>query len=65
MNNLNNEELSLLEEILNDEIIEYAVSSGYGFTNEYIVSLRNIIKKLGLKEISDYDKWGKYYECIN
>lgn len=62
MNNLNNEELSLLEEILNTEIIEYAVSSGYGFTNEYIVSLRNIIKKLGLNEKSDYDKWGKYYE---
>ena len=65
MNNLNNEELSLLEEILNNEIEEYAVSSGYGFTNEYIVSLRNIIKKLGLKETSDYDKWGKFYEWIN
>lgn len=62
MYDLNNEELSLLEEILNDEIIHYAVSSGYGFTNEYIVSLRNIIKKLGLKDTSDYDKWGKYYE---
>ena len=62
MNKLSDEEIALLEEILNTEIIEYAVSSGYGFTNEYIVSLRNIIKKLGLKETYDYDKLGKYYE---
>lgn len=60
MNNLNNEELSLLEEILNDEIIEYAVSSGYGFTNEYIVSLRNIIKKLGLKKNPTMINGGKF-----
>lgn len=62
MSNLNDKEIVLLEEILNGEIIHYAVSNGYGFTNEYIVSIRNIIKKLGLKEKSDYDKWGKIYE---
>lgn len=61
MSKLSDEEIDLLEEILNEEIKNY-LYSGYGFTNEYVVSLRNIIKKLGLNETSDYDKWGKYYE---
>lgn len=54
MNNLNNEELLLLEEILNEEIKSY-LYSGYETTSEYIVSIRSIIKKLGLKEIYKFD----------
>ena len=52
---LNDEELDLLEEIINDEIISY-LESGYKNTSEYVVSCRNILKKLNLKELFNYDK---------
>lgn len=52
---LSDEELDLLEEIINDEIISY-LESGYKNTSEYVVSCRNILKKLNLKELFNYDK---------
>lgn len=52
---LSDEELDLLEEIINDEIISY-LESGYKNTSEYVVSCRNILKKLNLKELFNYEK---------
>ena len=45
----------MLEEIINNEIESY-LDSGYKLTDEYTINLRNLLKKLGLKELWDYDK---------
>ena len=52
----NIDELSILEGLLNEEIIEY-LRSGYGLDNEYVVRMRNILKKLSLEEYYDFEKW--------
>ena len=52
----NIDELNILEGLLNEEIIEY-LRSGYGLDNEYVIHMRNILKKLGLKEYYDFEKW--------
>lgn len=46
---MNEEEKQILEELINEEIKSY-IQSGYRITDEYVITLRNIIKKLGLKE---------------
>ena len=48
-------ELAILEELLNEEIESYC-QSGYSVKSEYVVRLRNMIKKLGLREFYDFDK---------
>ena len=53
---MTDEELSILEELLNEAISSY-LWSGYSIEDEYIIRVRNIIKKLKLKEIYNYDKW--------
>ena len=53
---LNKDDLSILEEIINEEIQSY-FDSGYDIGCDYIVKLRNILKKLKLEEYYDYDKW--------
>lgn len=55
---LNVEELECLQEVINEEILSY-LDSGYNIQDEYIISLRNILKKLNLKEIYDFEK--RYY----
>lgn len=52
---MDKEDLVILEEIINDEI-ESILDSGYKLNSEYVISLRNLLKKLNLKEYWDYDK---------
>jgi len=49
-------ELNILEDLLNEEIIEY-LRSGYGLDNKSVVCMRGILKKLGLEEYYDFEKW--------
>lgn len=51
---LSKKELEYLEEIINDEIIEY-LDSGYSVDDDYVVNLRNLLKKLELEETKNYD----------
>ena len=53
---MNKEELDILEELLNEEILSY-INSGYSINDTYIITLRNIIKKLELKEIYNFDNY--------
>lgn len=55
---MSKEELLYLEEMINEEILEY-LQSGYSIDDEYIITLRNMLKKLGLKEIYNFDKYNK------
>lgn len=55
---MSKEELLYLEEMINEEILEY-LQSGYSIDNEYIITLRNMLKKLGLKEVYNFDKYKK------
>ena len=48
-------DLSILQEVINEEIESY-LESGYNLTDEYVIDLRKILKKLNLKEIYDFDK---------
>ena len=50
-------ELDIIESLLNTEIKEYLLS-GYGRNNEYVISMRSILKKLDLKEYYDFDDEG-------
>ena len=52
----NEKEQKYLEEIINEEIKDY-LSSGYSLEDDYVVTLRGILKKLWLKEIYDFEKW--------
>lgn len=52
---MSEEELSLLEEILNEELLSYA-DSGFKITDECVVNLRSILKKLNLKEIYNFER---------
>ena len=49
------QELSLLEEILNEELCSYA-NSGFKITDECVVNVRSILKKLNLKEIYNFER---------
>ena len=53
---LDKNDLSMLEELINEEIQSY-FNSGYNIESDYIVRLRNILKKLNLEEYYDYDNW--------
>lgn len=53
---MNKEDLEMLEELINDEIESY-FKSGYNIESDYIKKLRNLLRKLNLKEYYDYDKW--------
>lgn len=55
---MSKEELLYLEEMINEEILEY-LQSGYSIDDEYIITLRNMLKKLGLKEVYNFDKYNK------
>ena len=48
-------DLAILEKIINDEI-KSQLDSGYKLNSEYVIILRNLLKKLNLKEYWDYDK---------
>ncbi len=52
---LDTDDLSILQELLNEEILSY-LQSGYEVTDEYVIGLRTIIKKLNLKEIYNFEK---------
>ena len=51
---MSEEENSILEELINEEIKSY-LYSGYKITDNYVITLRNLLKKLGLKEIYKYE----------
>jgi len=53
---MDKEELSIIEELLNNEI-EEMLNSGYGLQNEYVVKLREMLKKFNLREYYNYDTW--------
>jgi hypothetical protein len=53
---LDTSDLSILQEIVNEAILDY-LHSGYKLTDEYVVSLRAILKKLNLKEIYNFDRY--------
>ena len=48
------DELNIIEAIFNTEIKEYLLS-GYSRNNVNVVSMRSILKKLGLREYYDFD----------
>ena len=52
--NLTKEDLMILEEIINEEI-HSQIDSGYKDT-DYVKTLRDLLKKLDLKEIYSFDK---------
>ena len=52
---MNKEELEVLEQVLNDELESY-LDSGYSLNSEWVITIRNLLKKLNLKEYWDYDK---------
>lgn len=56
------DDLDILEEIINDELESY-LDSGYLLTSEYVIKLRNLLKRLGLKEIWNYDEKYKNNKC--
>ena len=51
---LDRKDLECLQEILNEEILSY-IQSGYKITDDYVVLCRNILKKLNLKEIYNFE----------
>ena len=51
---LDADDLSVLQELLNEEILNY-LQSGYKLTDEYTIKLRNLLKKLNLEENYDFD----------
>lgn len=55
MINITNKDLEILQEILNEELLEY-LRSGYTLNDEYVINLRNLLKKLNLKEIYNFDE---------
>lgn len=52
--NLTKEDLMILEEIINEEI-HNQIDSDYK-DSDYVKTLRNLLKKLNLKEIYNFDK---------
>ena len=52
---LDKKDLDILQEVLNEEILSY-LDSGYKLDDEYTINLRNLLKKLNLKEVYDFDK---------
>lgn len=52
---IDGDDLSILQEVLNEEIESY-LQSGYKLTDEYTIKLRNLLKKLNLKENYNFDK---------
>lgn len=48
-------ELQILEIILNEELLSY-LSSFHKLDDKYVKDLRNIIKKLGLREVFNFNK---------
>lgn len=52
---MSEEELSLLEEILNEELLSYA-DSGFKITDECVINVRSILKKLNLKEVYNFER---------
>ena len=52
----NDKELKYLEEIINEEIKDY-LDSGYPLTDDYVVTLREILKKLGVQEIYRFSEY--------
>lgn len=51
---MSEEEKAILEELLNEEIKNY-LESGYKITDKYVINLRNLLLKFGLKEIYKYE----------
>lgn len=52
---LDADDLSVLQELLNEEILNY-LQSGYSVKDDFVIRLRTIIKKLNLKEIYNFEK---------
>lgn len=52
---LSKDDLDILQELINEEIFSY-LDSGYKLTDEYVINLRNVLNKLNLKEIYNFDK---------
>lgn len=52
---LTKDELDILEDALNEALEEY-LDSGYKLTDEYVINLRALLRKLGLREYYNYDK---------
>ena len=53
--NLTRDDLGILQELINEEIESY-LQSGYELNDKYTIDLRNLLKKIGLKEVYDFDK---------
>lgn len=58
---MSKEELDTLEEVINEEILSY-LDSGYNLTDEYVIILRNILKKLNLEERYNFNNYKKARE---
>ena len=58
MNGLDKDDLDILQEVLNEEILNY-LQSGYKLDDEYVVTLRKMLKKLNLKEVYNFEKYNK------
>ena len=55
---LEEKERIYLQELVNDELKNY-LDDGYFLNDDYVIALRNIIEKLGLRETYPFDKWYK------
>ena len=57
MNNLTREDFELLEELINEEIKEYLESGYYSICSDFIIQMRELLQKLGLKEIYNFNEY--------
>ena len=56
INKLNEKETGMLEGLINETIVDY-LRGGCGLKDEYVITYRNILKKLGLIEIYNFEDW--------
>lgn len=62
-NFLSEQDLVNLESLINEEILSF-INSGYSIDNEYIIDLRNLLKKFDLKELYSFDYISKANDII-
>jgi len=55
-NELTIKDMGIIEELINQEMISH-LDSGYSINDEYFIDLRNLLKKLNLKEKCNFDLW--------
>lgn len=52
---MNEDDKAIIEYLINEELDSY-LDSGYKLTDEWVVKLRDLLKRYNLKELYDFDK---------